>query len=264
MCYDIKFFTKKKIDYARRFARNEEDLQRLEEDLNKLGERLSAHYHISGFDHPDVPVVLDQDRDHIQLLNWGLIPAWTKDVRSAVEISKRTLNARGEDMFEKPSFKDAARHRRCLIVVDAFYEFHWRNGKSYPHHISLKNDEPIALGGLWETWKDRDSGLTRNTVAIVTTVANKMMAHVHNEPKGSIGPRMPLIIPRDLENDWLDPVEDNVGFERLKSVIAPYPEEEMEAYTVGRLKGKAAVGNVPEAASHVVYPELETSQGELF
>ena len=264
MCYDIRFLTKKKLQYAKRFAGNEADIEDLEEQLKKLGEKIGPYYHVSGFDHPDVPVITNLERKKIQLFNWGLIPGWVKDARKAVEISNRTLNARGEEMFEKPSFKSAAKNRRCLVIVDGFFEYHWKNGASYPHHIYLKNDEPIALAGLWETWELEDQDIHRNTFAIVTTKANPMMAHIHNKPKGSLEPRMPLIIPKELEDEWLKPVTDPLDLEELKTLLKPYDEDEMQSHTVIKLKGKQAVGNDPKAVEKVFYPELESNQGELF
>jgi len=264
MCYDIRYLTRKKLQYARRFGESEVEINLLEKELQRLGERIGAYYHVSGFDHPDVPVILHDERGSIKLLNWGLIPEWVKDVKQAVELSNRTLNARGEDMFEKPSFKNAARYKRCLVLVDGFFEYHWKNNKSFPYHITLKDEEPMALGGLWETWKDHKSGLIRNTFAIVTTKANPMMAEIHNKPRGSIGPRMPLIISKEKENAWLRPISKESDIPGIHELVQPYSENELNAFTVPRLKGKSAVGNSPEAIKHIVYEDLESSQGELF
>ncbi len=118
MCYDIRFLTMKKIKYAQRFGDNEKDIEELEKQLKKIGEKTGPFFHISGFSHPDVPVITNEDRNEIQLFNWGLIPSWTKDVLSAVQISNKTLNARGETMFEKPTFKNAAKYRRCIVELN--------------------------------------------------------------------------------------------------------------------------------------------------
>ena len=264
MCYDINFLTKKKIKYAQRFGDSEQDIKDLEEQLKKLGERIGATYYVSGFEHPDVPVITNDSPNEIQLFNWGLIPSWTKDIQSAVDISNRTLNARGETMFEKPAFKEAALERRCLVMVDGFFEHHWKYGKSYPYHIFLKDEEPMIFGGLWSTWNDRVSGLSKKTFSIVTTTANSLMEQIHNKPKASLGPRMPLIIPRGLEKDWLHASDDPVSKEIIDSVIAPFDAEKMDSYTVPRLKGKKAIGNSPLALEHFTYDELNSNQGELF
>ncbi len=264
MCYDVNFLTKNKIKYARRFADSEKDIKDLEEQLKKLGERIGPHYHASGFEHPDLPVITNENPREIQLLNWGLIPSWTKDVQSAVEISNRTLNARSETMFEKPAYKESSLERRCLVIVDGFFEHHWKNGKSYPYHIFLKDGDPMALGGIWSIWKDRVSGLYRKTFSIVTTKANSLLNRIHNNPKASIGPRMPLIIPKELEKDWLGTTADPVTKDIIGSLIAPFDAEQMDSYTVPRLRGKLAIGNSPQAVEHFDYDELNSNQGELF
>ena len=262
MCYDVNFLTKKKIKYARRFAGSEADIEELEKQLEELGERIPAHYHVSGFDHPDVPVITAEP-EGIQALNWGLIPNWIRDTSSAVELSNRTLNARSETMFDKPSFRESARERRCLVIVDGYFEHQWVNGKSYPYHIFLKNNEPMALGGLWDLWKDPVSGVYRKTFTIVTTRANPMMETIHNKPRGSEGPRMPLIIPRSMEEQWLMDHEEQTR-NLIEEISQPYEEELMDAFTVPRLKGKQATGNVPEANKEHLYDELNSSQTELF
>lgn len=263
MCYDIRFLTKKKLQYAKRFGTGR-DIEDLEKQLEELEKRIVPHYHTSGFEHPDVPVITNQEPDKIQLFNWGLIPKWIKDPKSAVEISNKTLNARGELMFEKPSFKHAAKHHRCLVIIDGFYEHHWIKNKSFPYHIFMKNDEPFALGGIWETWEYPDEEIIRNTFSIVTTEANPLLTRIHNKPKASIGPRMPLIIPEEFENTWLKSTTDPVDIQEIKDLIKPYDAEEMDAFTVPRLKGKLAVGNVKRAIEYQPYPELTESQGNLF
>lgn len=262
MCYDVNFLTKKKIKYARRFSGSEADIEDLEKQLQELGERIPPHYHISGFDHPDMPVLTGESHS-IQVLNWGLIPNWVKDTASAVQLSNRTLNARSETMFEKPSFRESARERRCIVIVDGYFEHQWVNGKSFPYHIFLKNDEPMALGGLWDIWKDPVSGVYKKTFAIVTTAANPLMETIHNKPKASEGPRMPLIIPKSLEADWLADHEEHTK-ELVLELSQPYDPDLMDAFTVPRLKGKQAIGNSPEAMKEHRYDELNSSQTELF
>jgi putative SOS response-associated peptidase YedK len=264
VCYDIKFLTKQRAKYAKRFAEKEQDIARIEAQLADLDERIGANYYVSGFEHPDVPVIAGEAPQTIELFNWGLIPNWTKNMHDAMSIANRTLNARSETMFEKPSFRDSALRRRCLVIIDGFFEHHWKNKKSYPYHIFLKNDEPMALGGLWDTWDDPVTGSTRQTFSIVTTQANTLMHKIHNNPKGSIGPRMPLIIPKEFTRQWLEVVDDKVDKELVLDLARPFDPELMDAYTVPRLKGKLAVGNTPEATQHYTYDELESSQGSLF
>lgn len=220
-------------------------------------------YHASGFDHPEVPVIIGLEK-RIELYTWGLIPRWVKSPAEAVKISNRTINVRVETMFEKPAFREPARNQRCLVLVDGFFEHHHKDGKTFPYHIKLKNDEPMTLAGLWDEWVDRESGLVRRTYAIVTTRANPLMARIHNNPKAEEGPRMPVILPKHLEWDWLKPVNTKADHELLQELTQPYNETELETYTVRRLSGKNAVGNIPEAQEPFAYAELEQSQGSLF
>ncbi|MBI3234395.1 MAG: SOS response-associated peptidase [Bacteroidetes bacterium] len=156
-------------------------------------------------------------------------------------------------MFEKPSFKPSAKHRRCLIYVDAFYEHHHLKSKTYPFHISAADGNPLALGGLWNEWLDKETGEIIKTVSIVTCEANKAMKIIHNNPKAE-GPRMPFIIPKEHQDYWLD--TDHVGEEELQEFVKPYPSDQLKYYTVQKMLGKAALGNVPEAEQEYIYEEL--------
>jgi putative SOS response-associated peptidase YedK len=114
---------------------------------------------------------------------------------------KHTLNARIETLKELPSFRDAAKNR-CLILVDGFYEWKWLDPKGkekQQYLISMPNDEPYAIGGIYSEWIDKETGEIMLTYAMVTTEANELMAEIHNTKK-----RMPLILTPDNEKLWLD------------------------------------------------------------
>ena len=254
MCYNVNFLTKKRLEYAKRLK----GLIR-QEDIDPVFDALEAHtpgaYYTTGFDHPDLPVITNEDPKTIQLLGWGLIPFWVKDPTQAIALSNKTLNARGEEMFDKPSFRNAAKSNRCLIMVDGFFEYHWQKGKSYPYYIRLKSGEPMLLGGLWETWHYKQEQITRRTCSIVTTRANDLMRFIHNNPKSSEGPRMPLIVPREIESEWLSERSDPVS---IKDIVGPYDDAGLEGFTVPRLKGKEGVGNSSAAVQPYTYSELST------
>lgn len=243
MCYDVAYLTKRQEDYARRYGKAG--------DVAEIKKRLPPVYHSNGFDHGELPVITNTNPDHIQLFTWGLIPFWVKNPEQATKISNSTLNARGEELWEKPAFKNSIEHRRCLVIVDGFYEHHWKGDKSYPYFIKMKDDRPFSLGGIWSKWKYKD--LERNTFSIITTAANPMMAEIHNKPKASEGPRMPFIVPEDKEHLWLSDLDKA----ELESLIKPYDQKKLSAYTVGRLRGKAYPGNVPEIIQPVRYEEVE-------
>ena len=247
MCYDVAYLTRKIEYYEKRFGASYGDIP------------FTPMYHSNGFDHMDVPVITNEDPAEIQLFSWGLIPAWVRTLEQATKIQNATLNARDNTLFEKPSFRKAAASRRCLVLVDGFYDHHWEGNKSFPFLVQNKNGESMALGGIWETWHHQD--ITRNTVSIITTDPNPRMAWLHNRPKASEGPRMPFILREDSYTDWLDTTYSPA---EVRAMIGPYPEELLQDYPVDRLRGKSYPGNVPELLQPHNYPELSTQQGSLF
>jgi len=247
MCYDIAYFTKKIEAYEKRFGVT-------------YGEtNVQPVYHANGFDHPAVPVITGHEPETIQLFSWGLIPFFIKDMTGAARIRNSTLNARDNTLLQKPTFKHAAARRRCLVIADAFYDHHWHLGKSYPYLIKMQNNEPFAFGGIWEKWKFADE--IRYTCSIITTDPNPLMAHIHNQPKASETPRMPFILQRSAESDWISP---DLPEDEILPMIQPFPEDQLTAYTVHRLRGKAYPGNIPEIMDPIDYPELSSEQGSLF
>ena len=255
MCYNVNYLTKKRLEYARRL-KGIIDERILDAEIENIYRKTGPVYYVNGFNHPDIPVIANSNPDHLEPMAWGLIPFWVKDPAQAVSLSKRTLNARGEEMFNKPSFRNAALNKRCLILLDGFFEYHWYNGKSYPFYIRMANNDPMLIAGLWETWKYEKESLIRHTFSIVTTNANPLMAHIHNKPKASEGPRMPVIIPEGLEMDWLGTISDPPGLKKIKEMIQPYDESDLIAYTVPKLQGKYGVGNVKEALTEYKYEDL--------
>ncbi len=149
------------------------------------------------------------------MLRWGLIPFWAKDPA----IGNRMINARAETVAEKPSYRNAFRHRRCVVLADGFYEWHREGSVKVPHFMSLKSGEPFALAGLWESWKDRDTGEALQTTTLITTAANDFMAPIHH--------RMPVILQSEGADEWL--AGSNV---MLDDVASRTPE--LQAWPVSR------------------------------
>jgi putative SOS response-associated peptidase YedK len=154
-----------------------------------------------------------------------------------VDIQNKTINARGESIFEKPAFRKAAADRRCLIMVDGFFEHQHQKKQLVPYYISLKDQSPLSLAGLWEEWENPDDGLKVSTVSVVTTTANSLMAGIHNNPKLK-EPRMPLILPQELESEWLLRIEDVISEEQVKALIKPFDESLMNAWPVKPIRGR--------------------------
>ncbi len=146
-------------------------------------------------------------RELVQL-RWGLVPFWAKDPT----IGNRMINARAETVAEKPAYRAAYRHRRCIVLADGFYEWQPREGGKVPYFISLASGEPFALAGLWERWKDRNSEDRLETATLITMQANDFMASLHH--------RMPLVLDRATADEWLagsDELLDSVALPPLQA-----------------------------------------------
>ena len=171
-----------------------------------------------------VLTVTSQDEREAECMRWGLIPSWAKDA----SIGNRMINARRETVAQKPSFRSALQRRRCLVLADGFYEWQKVGKSKRPMRIVLKSREPFAFAGLWETWRD-PAGETVRSCTIITTAANDLLRPIHE--------RMPVILPRELEDFWLD--GDVTDAAALTDVLSPYPNEAMEVYQVSPLVNKA-------------------------
>ena len=181
---------------------------------------------------------------------WGLIPSWAKDP----SIGSRLINARAETLAEKPSFRSAYKYHRCLIFADGFFEWQSVGGRKYPYYIRLKNKEAFAFAGIWAEWKSSQSA--RTTFSIITTEANPMLEKIHNTKK-----RMPVILRPEDEKRWL---EKGLKPEEISSMLRPYDENEMEAYTISRLITSKEEKNVAGVIAPFEYKELIEAQKTLY
>lgn len=127
----------------------------------------------------------------LAMFRWGLVPFWAKDPA----IGNRMINARAETVAEKPSFRAAYRHRRCLVLADGFYEWKKEGAGKVPYFISLANGEPFAFAGLWETWQSKETQEFIQSATLITTAANEFISTVHH--------RMPVILQPDTADRWL-------------------------------------------------------------
>ncbi len=225
-----------------------------------------------GFEYTNAPVlkrVAGRQDFEITEMEWGFLPPYLKNREAASKFRHgykddsgrfhppiTTLNAVGEELLlPGKMYRDAALHRRCLVLSSGFYE--WRHvhplGKTgkplktavkYPYHIFLPGQEVFFMAGIWQAWTDKDTGETVDTFAIVTTAANKLMEQVHNSKK-----RMPVILTEDLAYEWLlgDPDE-----ERIKAIAtAQYAADKMSAYPIAKDFRSAL-----DPMEKVEYPEL--------
>jgi putative SOS response-associated peptidase YedK len=161
-----------------------------------------------------IAVIIHKDGQN-SLVNyrWGLIPRWAKDP----SIGKKMINARAETISDKPAFRQAFKERRCLIIADGFYEWQKLGKEKKPFYFQLKSETPFGFAGLYESWISPDRQLI-NTCTIITTESNELIKPIHE--------RMPVIVPKDLELEWVDP--DNQNKKELLSILKPYPSSEME------------------------------------
>lgn len=152
------------------------------------------------------------------LLRWGLVPNWSRDPA----VGARLNNARGESLRDKPSFRDAWERRRCLVPASGFYEWHADGRIRQPYYISSRAGEPLALGGLWESWRTPEGGLLRS-FCVITTGPNAVMRPIHE--------RMPVIVGARDWARWLDPGTGSVG---VADLVEPCDPDWLAAWPVDR------------------------------
>jgi putative SOS response-associated peptidase YedK len=155
----------------------------------------------------------------LDLLRWGLVPLWAKDISFGV----RCINARSETLVETAAFRDAFERRRCLVPADAFYEWQKAGKKTVPYAIVPADGGLFAFAGLWERWKNPADGSILRSFTIVTGAPNELCKPIHD--------RMPLILPPAAWPVWLGEVEASP--EELLALLRAYPAALMRAYRIG-------------------------------
>ncbi|MSQ06446.1 MAG: SOS response-associated peptidase [Dehalococcoidia bacterium] len=186
----------------------------------------------------DVLTIIRRDvGNQPQFMRWGLIPFWAKDM----SIGYKMINARAETVAESRAFKSAFQKRRCLIPADSFYEWQGAGKSKRPLRIMLKSEEPFAFPGIWETWKDKSNPASVPVLScsIITTVPNSFMEPIHD--------RMPVILPRAMEQVWLDPGNEDLGM--LREMLLPCDPGLLKAYEVSAL-----VNSPKNYGSEVILP----------
>lgn len=165
------------------------------------------------------------------LLHWGLIPSWARDA----SIGYKLINARSETVADKPAFRSAFRHRRCLVPADGFFE--WAalpavsaaRPRKQPWHFQLRQPGPFAMAALWERWQD-PQGQSIDSCTLLTTRANAEVAAIHH--------RMPVILAPESYAPWLE--HGNRDLDLLQSLLRPLPDGQLSAYAVSSRVNSAA------------------------
>lgn len=212
MCYHASTPTKKKM------------LEQLPEyEVNYKGEE---YYHVSSFARPFLPVTTNTNHRTIESAQWKLLPFWVKNDDEAKKYAN-TCNAESESIFEKASYKNYIKKNRGLLWVDGFYEPHKVKGQKETdnYYIYLPEKRIFSIGIVIAPWVNKDTGEVIDTFSVLTTKANELLTEIHNEKK-----RMPLIIPPDDRDAWLDAKEP----EQIKSFFKPF-DGLLEAHKVYRV-----------------------------
>jgi putative SOS response-associated peptidase YedK len=177
---------------------------------------LSPRYNIAPSQ--DVPVIIQVDKDlrEMVMLQWGLVPSWSKD---ADKDGGGLINARAETLEQKPSFAESFLRRRCLIAADGFYEWK-REGKwKQPYFFQMNDESLFAFAGIWDEWKSAEQSII--SCAIITTTANELVATIHD--------RMPVILTEETYQTWL---RDEANPRELKTLLTPLPAAAMKSFPV--------------------------------
>ena len=154
------------------------------------------------------------------MLHWGLVPKWAKERA----IGNRMINARSETLAEKPSFREAFKKRRCLVLADGWYEWQVAAGGKQPWFVRRKGAQPFAFAGLWERWNDPATGSTLESCTIVTTIAAESIRKIHE--------RMPVVLEETDWDRWTDTAFSDTGV--LSELLTPCDPNTLEAWPVSR------------------------------
>ena len=170
---------------------------------------------------------------------WGLIPSWTKDVTR----SPKSINARSETVWEKPSFRSAIRSRRSLIPANGFLDWKKYGARKQPFLVRCENLELFSMAGIWESWKNQETGETIDSCAILTTNANEVVATIHD--------RMPVIIKPQDYAVWLTPETNR---EQIDALLHPFTDTPTLMQPVST-RVNSPKNNDPECIVPVLLPD---------
>ena len=175
----------------------------------------------------------------VEQVRWGLVPSFAKSLKDGA----RRINARAETVATSPSFRSSFRKRRCIVPSDGFYEWQRTSGPKQPYFLHPPEKAVLAMAGVWAVWKDPETGLWVPSAAVITTEANRLMSSIHD--------RMPVLLPRETWDDWLDPQLDDQEY--LQSLLEPAPDDVLEMVPITtrvnnvRNQGPELLEPMPEA-----------------
>ena len=188
--------------------------------IDKAGCDVTANYNVAPLQEI-LAIFKHEGENWLDKFHWGLVPFWAKDT----SIGNRMINARSETVSEKPSFRNAFKKRRCMILADGFYEWKGEKGRKQPMFITLPDRKPFAFAGLWEVWNKKDDpDSIYRSCTIVTTEASESISDIHH--------RMPVILKPDVYEPWLNP--ENQEIVGLKNILAHGIHTELVSHPVSK------------------------------
>ena len=247
MCYSVEYLTRRKEKYIKHY----EGTKANESSNHKVLSSITHATFVNAFLYPKLPVLCASKPDEFQFFQWGLLPAHLGE-QSAIKRRNYTFNARSETITEKDSFKRAVKQRRCIVVLDSFYEFHHKYNKKYLYNISVKSDQIMSLAGIYEERNGQGS------VSIVTTAANTLISEVQNKPAYKDA-RMPVILDKERMDHWL--VDKELTRNELLEICATSHDGKLEARTMEKVNLKELY---TQPIAERTYPELNSEQTSLF
>lgn len=240
MCFHASL-TKKEKEIEQRFTVTSESL---------IGYK--PYYHFNGFEQKHLYIIKQNEEDVITPSYWGLMPDdYNIYQRTGFLKKTNTLNARAEGLFDSPLFKTPTINNRCLIIADGFFEPHSRDNKTFPHYIHYKDNGLFAFAGIYTKTVDNSY-----TSSIITTIANPFFKEIHNKTNRLGEYRMPLVLDKKDELEWLNP---NLSETQIRELLFTFTSEEFEAYPVSKdVINSHIVSNRADILQRVNYDELNT------
>ena len=181
-------------------------------NLKKVPETIKPLFNIAPSQ--DIEIILNESPDELSIARWGLLPSWSKEEKTTYSM----INARAETISEKPTYKRLIKSRRCLIIADSFYEWKKVALEKVPYRILMKDEGLFAFAGIWDSWEKE--GVIIKSCCIITIAPNKLCETIHD--------RMPVILPKECEGDWLS----DTPMEKVLDLLKSYPSDPMQCYAI--------------------------------
>jgi putative SOS response-associated peptidase YedK len=209
---------------------------------------VKSQVYLSGFSHPEMYCIKQEQQEIIEVANWGLVPGFIHDPLKAREYFINTLNAKAETVFEKVSFKNSIMSKRCIIPISGFYEWMELNKMKYPHYIAPAKHDIMYVAGIYAHWTNGITREVNTTFSMITTEANPLMARIHNLKK-----RQPLVLSHTDSENWLN---HNLNEKDVIELMQPTHDDFFTAHPIKKFSPKNVDVNSNDLIEEYFYPEL--------